>query len=74
MKKEMNWMSIWILMNSVMTLLIITYFYLNQEIEVYFLPIMVTFTALTLLPYVLWKYNQMKFVEKRTIVIQILKD
>ena len=74
MKQEMSWMRIWMLVNSVMATLILTYFYLSHELEQYGVSVIGIYLLSIILPYILWKYNQMKFVEKQEIVIQILKD
>jgi len=74
MKQEMNWMTIWILTNAVLALLCLTYFYLNNELACYGTNIMTISLLSMIVPYSIWKYNQMKFVEKRSIVIQILQD
>ena len=74
MKQEMNWMTIWILTNAVLALLCLTYFYLNNELALYGTNIMTISLFSMIVPYSIWKYNQMKFVEKRSIVIQILQD
>lgn len=61
-------------MSCTMGLLSLVYFYLNHELGEYFVSIMgVTFFTAAL-PYAVWKYKQLKFVEKRSIVIQILND
>ena len=74
MKNEMNLMTLWMLMSIAMAFLSLTYFYLNQELEEYALLIAgITFISI-ILPYSLWKYKRLRFVEKRSIVIQILKD
>jgi len=74
MKQEMNWITIWILTNAVLALLCLTYFYLNNELALYGTNIMTISLFSMIVPYSIWKYNQMKFVEKRSIVIQILQD
>lgn len=73
-KHEMKWISIWILSNTVLALLCLIYFYLNNELSLYGIDIMTISILSTTVPYSIWKYNQMKFVEKQTIIIQILKD
>jgi len=74
MKQEMKWISIWILANLALTLLCLTYFYLNHELAYYSTNIITVSLFFIVAPYTLWKYNQLKFVEKREIVIQFLKD
>jgi len=74
MKQEIRWITIWILTNAVLALLCITYFYLNNELLLYSTQIITTSLLSMIIPYSVWKYNQMKFVEKRSIIIQILKD
>ncbi|WP_309497428.1 hypothetical protein [Sulfurovum sp.] len=74
MKEEIKWITIWILANTVMTILSLTYLYLNHELHIYGITITSMFILLTVCPYCTWKYNQNKFVEKHNIVIQILKE
>ncbi|HIQ28117.1 MAG TPA: hypothetical protein EYH42_06420 [Sulfurovum sp.] len=74
MKQEIHWISLWILMSTAMTLLSLIYFYLSHELTQYGVLILSIFLLTITLPYILWKYNQVKFVDKRTIVIQILSD
>ena len=74
MKQEMNWISVWILTSAAMALLSLSYFYLNHELTQHASSVIGVFLLTTILPYILWKYNQIKFVEKRTIVIQVLRD
>jgi len=74
MKQEMNWITIWILTTAVLALLCLTYFYLNNELALYVTNIITISLLSMIVPYSIWKYNQMKFVEKRSIVIQILQD
>ena len=74
MKQEMSWIGIWILVNFVMASLSLTYFYLSHELEQYGVSGIGMSLLSIILPYILWKYNQMKFVEKQEIVIQILND
>ena len=74
MKNEMNLITLWALMSGAMALLSLTYFYLSHELEAYAVPVMgITFIAIAF-PYCIWKYKQIRFVEKRSIVIQILQD
>ena len=74
MKQEMSWMGIWILVSFVMASLSLTYFYLSHELEQYGVSVVGLSLLSIILPYILWKYNQMKFVEKQEIIIQILND
>ena len=74
MRQEMKWITIWILMNATLALLCLTYFYLNNELSLYSHHIITISLLCMAVPYCIWKYNQMKFVEKRTIVIQFLSD
>ena len=74
MEEEMKWISIWILANIVMTALSLVYLYLDHELQMYGMWAVGLCLLTTILPYILWKYNQMKFVEKNNINIQILKD
>jgi len=74
MKQEINWMGLWILINVSMAILSLTYFYLNKELSLYGDLTMSVFLLLIVLPYSIWKYKRIRFVEKRSIVIQILND
>lgn len=74
MEKEMKWITIWIFANTVMAALSLTYLYLNHEWSRYATLTGALYTLSTILPYLVWKYNQIKFVEKNNITIQILKD
>ena len=74
MKQEMKWITIWILTDAALALLCLTYFYLNNELALYGSNIVSVALLCIVVPYTIWKYKQMKFVEKRSIVIQILKD
>ena len=74
MKQEMKWITIWILTNTTLALLCLTYFYLNNELALYSHHIITISLFCMAVPYCIWKYNQMKFVEKRTIIIQFLSD
>ena len=74
MKREMKWITIWMLMSIVMGILSLTYFYLNQELVLYGLSVLGVLLSSITLSYILWKYNQVKFIEKRKIVIQFLID
>lgn len=70
----MKWITIWILSNTLLTTLTLIYFYLNKELEIYGILTMILGSLSIVLPYTIWKYNQIKFVEKNNIVIQILND
>lgn len=74
MNEEMRWITIWILSNTMMAGLSLTYFYLNHELHIYGISIIVGTLLSIVLSYSIWKYNQIKFVDKRTIIIQILRD
>ena len=74
MKNEIRWITLWMFMSSTMILLSLIYFYLNQELGKYALMIAGITLFTIVLPYCIWKYKQIKFVEKRSIVIQILND
>ena len=74
MKEEMKWITIWILTNIVMATLSLIYFYLNHELQMYGTWTVSLCLLSIILPYIVWKYNQIKFVEKNNIVIQILRD
>lgn len=74
MKNEMNWITLWILMSSVIALLSLIYFYLNHELATYGMMVLMISSVSIVLPYSVWKYKQIRFVERRSIVIQILKD
>ncbi len=74
MNEEMRWITVWIVVNSLMAGLSLTYLYLNHELHIYGATVLVASLLSIALPYSIWKYNQIRFVEKRTIVIQILND
>lgn len=74
MKQEINWIGLWILINVSMAILSLTYFYLNKELTLYGDLAMTVFSLLIIIPYSIWKYKRVRFVEKRSIVIQILND
>lgn len=74
MKEEMNWISIWIFGNSVMAFMSLLYLYLSHELHIFGMVTAGMFAFSIVLPYIIWKYNQIKFVEKNNIVIQILKN
>jgi len=74
MNEEMRWITVWIVISSLMAGLSLTYLYLNYELHLYGTTVLVSSLLSVVLPYSIWKYNQIKFVEKRTIVIQILND
>ena len=74
MNEEIKWITIWILTNIVMATLSLIYLYLNHELLRYGLwTVSLCFFSIVL-PYLIWKYNQIKFVERNNIVIQILRD
>ena len=72
MKQEMRWITIWVLMNSMLAILSLIYFYLNHELALYGTSVLGLVFITIVFPYILWKYNQIKFVEKKKIVIQFL--
>ena len=74
MKEEMKWITIWIFSNTIMAILSLIYLYLSHELPVYGTLIVSMFAFSIVFPYIVWKYNQIKFIEKNNIVIQILKD
>lgn len=74
MEEEMKWITIWIFANTVMATLSLMYFYLNHELSIYGIWTGSLYLFSTTLPYLVWKYNQLRFVERSNIVIQILKD
>ncbi len=74
MKEEMSWITIWILANTMMATLSLTYLYLNHELSMFGVCVGTIYILSTLVPYLVWKYNQIKFVDKSNIAIQILKD
>ena len=74
MNEEMRWITVWIVVNSLMAGLSLTYLYLNHELHIYGTTVLVASLFSIALPYSMWKYNQIRFVEKRTIVIQVLND
>jgi len=74
MKEEIKWITIWILTNVILALLSITYIYLNNELAHYIENIITISVLFSIVPYAVYKYNQILFVEKRIIVIKILQD
>jgi len=74
MKEELKWITIWILTNIVMATLSLIYFYLNHELQRYGAWTVSLCLFSIVLPYTVWKYNQIKFVERNNIIIQILRD
>ena len=74
MNEEIRWITIWILLNTIMAGLSLIYLYLNHELHLYSMMATIPFLLSIVLSYGIWKYNQIKFVNKRTIVIQILDD
>lgn len=68
----MRWITIWVLMNSMLAILSLIYFYLNHELALYGTSVLGLVFITIVFPYILWKYNQIKFVEKKKIVIQFL--
>lgn len=74
MKDELNWGYIWILLHTSILVLTLSYFYLNGELMLYKERIAWVYLSFLLLPYFLKKFKQRKYVQKRTIVIQILKE
>ena len=74
MNEEIKWITVWILLNSLMAGLSLTYLYLNHELHIYGTMITIPFLLSIVLSYSICKYNQIKFVNKRTIVIKILND
>ena len=74
MKEEIKWITIWILTNALLALLSIIYIYLNNELIQYLENIITLSLLFSIVPYTIYKYNQILFVEKRSIVIKILQD
>ena len=74
MKQEISWINLWILSNATLAILCLTYFYLNNEFAQYATYVMGMSLLSIAIVYSLWKYKQLKFVEKRSIVIQILQE
>ena len=74
MKEEMKWITIWILTNMVMATLSLIYFYLNHELTMYGALTVSLCLLSIILPYIVWKYHQIMFVERNNIIIQILRD
>ena len=74
MKETLRWIDIWIAMNSMMLVLSMSYFYLNNQLLHYASFTLVVYLFVITLPYLLWKYKQKKLLAKHSIVIQILKD
>ena len=74
MKEEIKWITIWILTNALLALLSIIYIYLNNELIQYLENIITLSLLFSIVPYTIYKYNQIVFVKKRSIVIKILQD
>ena len=74
MKENLEWIHIWIGMNTMMLALSTSYFYLNHELSSYGSNLVVAYVLAITLPYALWKYKKLKDMKKSSIVIQILKD
>jgi len=74
MKLEMNWISVWTLAMTALASLSLSYFYLSNAFMPHAETIFTYYILTITLPYIVWKYNQVKFVEKRSIVIQFLND
>ena len=74
MKHEMKWITVWILTNLGVGILSLLYLYLTEGLGLYGVWTVSVFLLSIVLPYGVWKYNQVKFVEKRMIKIQILND
>ena len=70
----MKWITIWILTNIVMATLSLTYLYLNHELQRYGVATVSLCLLSIILPYIVWKYHEIKFVERNNIIIQILRD
>jgi len=74
MEKEMRWITLWIVSNTMLALFSLAYFFLNHELSIYGVWTGSLYLCLTIFPYLAWKYNQIKFIEKTNITIQILND
>ena len=72
MKQEIRWITIWVLMSFVLAMLSLINFYLNNELALYSMSVLGVLCIAIAFPYSLWKYNQIRFVEKKQIVIQFL--
>jgi len=74
MKEEMKWITIWILTNTVMATLSLIYLYLNHELPKYGVwTISLCFFSI-ILPYLIWKYNQIKVDAIRPTFICMLSE
>jgi hypothetical protein len=69
MKNEIKWIIIWILAITALTMLELTYIYLNNELMYYLKDSMILFFIATAIPYAIWKYDQMKNIANRNIEI-----
>lgn len=74
MKEEIKWITIWIFANTVIAIMSLLYLYLSNELPMYGTLVLSICSLLIVFPYIIWKYNQIKYVEKRTLLIQILND
>ncbi len=54
--------------------LVLTYLYLSHDLHIYAFSIVSISSIVILIPYSIWKYKQIKFVDKKHIIIQILND
>lgn len=74
MKEEIKWITIWIFANTVIAIMSLLYLYLSNELPMYGTLVLSICSLLIVFPYIIWKYSQIKYVEKRTLLIQILND
>jgi hypothetical protein len=60
MKDEIKWIMIWILAITVLTMLELTYMYLNNELTYYIKESIILFLITTVIPYTIWKVESNK--------------
>ncbi len=74
MKQEINWMTLWILITTSMGLLSLAYTILSHELNLYGINILSIYLLSSILPYIVWKYSQIHFVQKQTMFLKPLHD
>jgi len=74
MKQTLKWIHLWILTVLALMFLVLTYLYLSHDLHIYAFSIVSISSIVILIPYSIWKYKQIKFVDKKHIIIQILND
>ena len=74
MKQEINWMTLWILITTSMGLLSLIYTVLSDELNLYGINIVSIYLLSSILPYIVWKYTQINFIQKQTMFMNPLHD